>query len=200
MWTRGPIVTIAAALLVLAWSAEARAQATPYELNLHAGVFNADDERDDSDVLLGARIMLQYPSGWGWGGNFDWIAQDEFRTGPDSDADANLYLYSFEIDYTFAPGSQLRPFVGGGIGAATFKITDIGPDDDEDFSETNVLVPLAGGVKWFNNPANPTWAIRGEVRDNIIFVDDEGGDGLFVRDDDGATNNWELSGGVSFFF
>lgn len=193
MKIRGPIVA-AAMLLALGWSADLRAQATPYELNLHVGGLSLEDA-DDTDVLVGARIMLQYPSGWGWGGNFDWVSLDEFATGPDDDIDANLYLYSFEIDYTFSPRSQLRPFVGGGIGAATMKITDVGPDDDEDVTETDVLVPLAGGVKWFDDPVSPSWAIRGEIRDNIIFSEatDDG-------DDDGASNNWEFSGGVSFFF
>lgn len=181
MRIRGTIFTVAA-LLALIWSGEARAQATPYELNVHVGGLSLDDA-EDTDVLIGARIMLQYPSGWGWGGNFDWVSADE---------DLDLYLYSFEIDHTFGRGSQLRPFVGGGIGAATAKISDA-PEGVDD-SDTNVLIPIAGGVKWLNQPSQPSWAIRGEIRDNIIFTDE--------GDDDGAsaTNNWEFSGGVSFFF
>lgn len=179
MRIRGTIFTVAA-LLALTWSGEARAQATPYELNVHVGGLSLDDA-EDTDVLVGARIMLQYPSGWGWGGNFDWVSVDE---------DLDLYLYSFEIDHTFGRGAQLRPFVGGGIGAATFKLGDASEDD----SDTHVLIPLAGGVKWLNQPSQPSWAIRGEVRDNIIFADDDG------DDDGGTTNNWEFSGGVSFFF
>lgn len=174
MRTRGTIF-IAAALLTLIWNGEARAQATPYELNVHLGGLSLDDA-DDTDVLIGARIMLQYPSGWGWGGNFDWVNVDE---------DVNLYLYSFEIDHTFGQGSQLRPFVGGGIGAATVKDSDAPEGDD---SDTHALVPLAGGVKWLNRPSQPSWAIRGEIRDNIIFFDED------------TSNNWEFSGGVSFFF
>ncbi len=177
MRIRGTIFTVAA-LLALIWSGEARAQATPYELNVHVGGLSLDDA-DDTDVLVGARIMLQYPSGWGWGGNFDWVSADE---------DRDLYLYSFEIDHTFGRGSQLRPFVGGGIGAATEKTTTEGDDD----SDTNVLIPLAGGVKWLNQPSQPSWAIRGEIRDNIIFRD--------TGEDTETTNNWEFSGGVSFFF
>lgn len=181
MRTRGSIFA-GAALLTLVWSGQARAQATPYELNVHAGALSREDA-EDTDVLIGARIMLQYPSGWGWGGNFDWVNADE---------DVNLYLYSFEIDHTFGRGSQLRPFVGGGIGAATVKISDA-PEGADD-SDTNVLIPLAGGVKWLDQPSQPNWAIRGEIRDNIIFSESDG------DDDDGASNNWEFSGGVSFFF
>lgn len=193
MRIRGPIVAFAVALVAGAWGTEARAQATPYELNLHVGGFSQENA-DDTDVLVGARFMLQYPSGWGWGGNFDWVSLDEFPAVAEHDADANLYLYSFEVDYTFAPGAQVRPFAGGGIGAATTKITDLGPSGDEDVTETDVLVPLAGGVKWFNSPSNPSWAIRGEVRDNIIFHGNDGEAG------DDTSNNWEFSGGVSFFF
>ncbi|MDX1660212.1 MAG: outer membrane beta-barrel protein [Gemmatimonadota bacterium] len=190
MRTRGALLALAT-ILGLAFAAQAHAQATPYELNVHVGALSLEDA-DDTDLMVGARIMLQYPSGWGWGGNIDWVALDEFGGPGGEDVDLNLYLYSFEIDYTFSPGSQLRPFVGGGIGAATFKLSDA-PEGVED-SDTEVLVPLAGGVKWFDQPTNPSWAIRGEVRDNIIFNESDG-DG-----DDGASNNWEFSGGVSFFF
>lgn len=190
MRTRGSILALAA-ILVLAWGSEARAQATPYELNVHVGGLSLEDA-DDTDLMVGARIMLQYPSGWGWGGNVDWVGLDEFDRPGGEDLDLNLYLYSFEVDYTFSRGSQLRPFVGGGIGAATFKVSDA-PEGVDD-SDTNVLIPLAGGVKWLDQPSQPSWAIRGEVRDNIIFNESDNGD------DDGASNNWEFSGGVSFFF
>lgn len=167
------------ALVAALWAIDARAQETPYELNLHVGVLNLDVD-DDSHALLGARFMLQYPSGWGWGGNFDWVNVDD---------DVNLYLYSFEIDHTFPSTGPLDFFVGGGLGAATVNIDDDGDDE----SETEILLPLAGGIKYGNRPTRPTWAIRAEIRDNIIFGD-------FGTGDDDASNNFEFSGGVSFFF
>ncbi|MDX1624345.1 MAG: outer membrane beta-barrel protein [Gemmatimonadota bacterium] len=188
-----------AAGLLLADAPKALAQATPYELNLHIGGFRYDIEDSDTDVMLGARFLLQYPSGWGWGGNFDWVPVDRIATTGD-DIDFDLYLYSFEVDYTVQTGDQVRPFVGAGIGAATFRVGDLppGPGDDEE-SETNVLIPLAVGVKFFDDPRQPTWAIRGEIRDNVVFVDEDDLQAA-IAGDDGAQNNIEFSGGISFFF
>lgn len=169
--------SIFAFVALAGWSAEARAQATPYELNVHAGAFKWD-EADDTDVMVGSRIMLQYPSGWGWGGNFDWVKAEE-TDGP-LDLDVNLYLYSFEIDYTFPSASRAKFFVGGGVGGATIKV--------EDETDTYALVPVGGGIKYGNTAVNPSWAVRGDIRDNIIFGDPD------------TWHNLELSGGVSFFF
>lgn len=188
-------IAVAGLGLAFLGPAEARAQETPYELNIHAGGFRYDIEDSDTDFLLGARFMLQYPSGWGWGGNFDWVNVDRIPFGGD-DIEIDLYLYSFELDYTFPSTSRAKFFVGGGVGAATGRISDLpGPDDEE--SETNVLVPLAAGIKFGDRPVRPKWAIRGEIRDNIIFVD--GGGPVFGGEDE-AKNNFEFSGGVSFFF
>jgi hypothetical protein len=92
----------------------------------------------------------------------------------------------------FPTTSPLKFFVGSGVGAATVKVSDV-PEPFED-SETDLLVPLAGGVKWYSgSPGNAGWALRGEVRDNIIFVDSG-------EDDSETTNNFEFSGGISFLF
>ena len=162
----------------LAAPTAARAQETPYELNVHVGALKFDDA-DDTDTMAGARFMLQYPSGWAWGGNFDWVGADE---------DVTVYLYSFEIDYTFPTAGRTKFFVGGGAGAATVKFDDEGLLEDEDDSSTDALVPLVAGIKFLNQPVQPKWAIRGDVRDNIIFGEDD------------SSNNFEFSGGVSFFF
>ena len=178
----------AVGLLMTLAAAPARAQ-NWYELNLHGGALSLDDA-DDTDGLLGARMLLQYNNGLAWGGNFDWIPSNADFGG--DDIDVNLYLYSFGLEYMFPTTSSLKLFVGTGVGAATIKVSDL-PDEADD-SDTNLLVPLAGGVKWYNSaPGRSTWALRGEVRDNIIFVDSG-------RDDSEATNNFEFSGGISFLF
>ncbi|MGH7558856.1 MAG: outer membrane beta-barrel protein [Gemmatimonadota bacterium] len=176
-------------LLVALLTAEpARAQ-NWYELNLHGGAFSADNV-DDTDGILGARMMLQYANGVAWGGNFDWIPSNADFEG--DDFDVNMYLYSIGLEYMFPASGPARFFVGTGVGAATIKVSDV-PEPIED-SETNLLIPVGGGVKWYNGaPSTATWALRGEVRDNIIFV--ESGE-----DDSEATNNLEFSGGISFIF
>ena len=177
--------------LGLGWAGQASAQAEhygnrPYELNVHVGALMWDDDVDlDTALLLGARIFLNMPSGWAFGGNFDWTQSTLAEIG-EEDIDLTTFLYSGEVEYTFGSPSRIHPFVGAGIGAATFKPEGDGGD------ETELLIPLAGGIKWFPRTTNSNWAIRGEIRDNII---------RFSEDDfDETTHNFEISGGISFLF
>jgi hypothetical protein len=160
----------------------------PYELNIHAGAFFPDQGRnDDTEVMFGGRILVNLLSGWSFGGSFDWVPRDQIPFG-DRDIDINTYLYSGGVEYNFSSQSTTRLFVGAGLGAATTKFSDA-PENIDD--QTDLMVPLAVGVKWFDRPANPSWGIRAELRDNIIWFDDGGGE-------TDATNNFEISGGVSF--
>lgn len=160
----------------------------PYELNLHAGAFFPDQGRgDDTEAMFGGRILVNLLSGWSFGGSFDWVPRDELTTGGE-DIDVNTYLYSGGVEYNFHSQSTTRLFLGLGIGAATTKFSDAPGIDDE----TDLLVPIAVGIKWFDRPADPAWGIRVELRDNLIWLDRGG--------DTDATNNFEISGGVSFLF
>lgn len=185
----GYAVLLAAAAL-LGWTAQARAQAEhyatrPWELNLHAGVIFIDESYivDEAEGIFGARFLLNLPSGLGFGGNFDYVQVSS------GDADVDVYGYSGVLEYTFPSTSQAHFFVVGGIGAATAKFDAPAGEDD---SETDLLIPLGGGLKWFNRTNDPNWAIRVDVRDNIVFSD--------FGDDSETTNNIEVSGGVSFLF
>jgi opacity protein-like surface antigen len=176
----------------LAYGQEEHYGNRPWELNVHGGAHFWDDntfgEGADTDFGAGARIFMNMPSGWGFGGNFDWIAANTDFDG--EDFDVTVYYYSGEIEYTFPAGGRIHPFLGVGAGAATVKISDV-PEGFDD-SETELLVPIAGGVKWFGSSGS--WALRAEVRDNIIFI--SGDEDLGVEDE--TTNNFEVSGGISF--
>lgn len=161
----------------------------PYELNIHAGGLFPDE--GDSHGLLGTRFMLHKSSGWGFGGNFDWVPISDDETRFDEDVDVNTFLYSFEVDYTFRSDNPLRFFAGGGLGAASTRIDDA-PDEVDDL-QTDFLLPLAIGLKWFNRMDNPSWAIRLDVRDNIIWFERLNGD-------TDPENNWEISAGFSILF
>lgn len=194
---RNTYVYALAAVFALAFATNANAQANPYEFNVHVGGLQYDlgfdeDDNTDTDVMIGARLTQHFESGWGWGGNFDWVLADELQTGGE-DIDVNLYLYSGEVNYTFPTTGQAKFFLSGGIGAATFKVDDIPGGVDDDFSDTNLMVPLGAGFKWYNDATSPTWAIRGDVRDNIVFGDDDEGE-------DETDQNFEYSIGVSFVF
>ena len=179
-----------AALATLAGAGSLRAQGRyirPYELNLHAGAFFPDQDRgDDTEAMFGARILVNMLSGWSFGGSFDWVPRDQIPTGGE-DVDVNTYLYSGGVEYNFASQSTTRLFLAGGIGAATTKYSDTDAVDDQ----TDLLVPVGVGVKWFNRPSDPSWGIRVELRDNLIWADQGGGE-------TDATNNFEISGGMSF--
>lgn len=175
-----------------------------YELNLHGGALILDDdfaaslgEADDTDGLLGARFLYNTAPGWGFGANFDWVpaASIDLR-GSDEDLDINVFLYSAEVDYTFPSPNRLHFFVGGGVGAATVSLGDAPAGIDD--SETDFLVPLAAGVKWFSRTTRQSWAFRAEIRDNIIWQ--ETFDVEEQDEDPEATHNLELSAGISLFF
>ncbi len=134
------LVAAVGLLLTLLAAGPVRAQ-NWYELNLHGGALSLDDA-DDTDGLLGARMLLQYNNGLAWGGNFDWVPSNADFGG--NDTDVNKYLYSFGLEYMFPTTSPLKFFVGTGVGAATTKISDAPQGRDD--SETDLLVPLAGGV------------------------------------------------------
>ncbi len=169
-----------------------------YELNGHLGGLRYDIEDSDTDVQLGARMMLQYRNGFAWGGNFDWINVDRIDIpGTDGDIDIDLYLYSLGLEYTFPTAGQFKPFLASGVGAATGRIDDIPGLADDDRSKTHLLVPLGVGFKWYNAPlGSASWALRGDLRDNIIFVGDES----VIFGSDETKNNFEFSGGISFLF
>lgn len=201
-WTVG--LTLAFAF-VIGWTSQAQAQRNPYELNAHVGAFRYDlglgldndsaAENTDTDVMLGARFGLTYPSGWGFGGNFDWVIADQVALPAgfeDEDINLNIYLYSGEISYTFPATSQARFFVNAGAGAQTISVSDV-PGFDDIENETNLMIPVGGGLKWMNSATAPRWAIRGDVRDNIVFGDD-------VEGNTETDQNFEFSGGVSLIF
>ncbi|HEY7471048.1 MAG TPA: outer membrane beta-barrel protein [Gemmatimonadota bacterium] len=189
-WRFGTALLVA---ITLGSAVSAQAQGRyirPWELNVHAGAFLPDQyETDDTEFMLGARILVNLLSGWSVGGSFDWVPRSEIPFGA-QDLDVNTYLYSGGIEYNFSSQSTTRLFAGGGLGAATTKVSDAPGGSDD--SETDFMVPLAVGIKWFDRPADPSWGIRAELRDNIIWF--EGGG------ETDATNNFEISGGVSFLF
>ncbi|MFN2383291.1 MAG: outer membrane beta-barrel protein [Gemmatimonadota bacterium] len=201
-------------LLVFGWSGQVQAQeehygTRPFELNFHAGAIMVDaggESDNDTDVLFGTRAVWNAPSGWGFGASFDYVLSDAdvdddtegLSLAVDGeDIDTSTWLYGAGIEYTFPSQSQAHFFVGAGIGAATTKLSDA-PEGVED-SSTDLMVPVGGGLKWFNRTNDPSWALRADVRDNIIFRETFDAD---EEDSTGseATNNFELSGGLSFLF
>lgn len=199
-------VCTALALLTIAPAATGQHDYT--ELNLHAGVLLADRDAivelsDDieTDPMFGIRLARHTESGWGVGGNFDWVSGGTLEAGsPDlSGIDLDMFLYSAEIGYTFPTPGPLDYFVGAGAGGATERLKKI-PPLDEDETNTDLLVPLVAGLKIYDNDTVPRWAFRLDVRDNLIWREEFS---LAANDvssgDTSIEHNWEISAGVSFF-
>lgn len=202
------LLSAIAAATALVLPGLARAQAGNWELNLHSGVYRYDlgiddgndNENTDNDFLLGARLVRNTSSGFSIGGNFDWVLADRIdlpSTAENDDIDVNLYLYSIEVDYVFNPASRAQVFAGAGFGGHTTQFNDL-PSIFGDETSTDPLIPLALGLKVVDDPLYPRWGFRVDARDNAVLrtvFDFSEGD-----EDKSWENNFELSGGVSFFF
>lgn len=153
----------------------------PFEVNAHVGGLALDQA--DTEVMVGARVVFHTPRGLGFGGNFDVssIEESEARFGG-LGFEGDLFLASGEVTYTFRSDNPVHVFVSLGVGAATFS-----PDEGD--SESELLIPIGGGFAWF--PEESRWAVRADVRDQIIRVENGESD---------TFHNWELSGGISFLF
>jgi hypothetical protein len=191
------------ALLALGITASAQAQAehyagAPLEFNAHVGALFIDTPEgadSDTDPMYGIRLGYNTPGGLGFAGNLDWVPGQRNVSG--TDIDINTWLYSGELNYTFASSRRIHPFLAAGVGAATRTFSDLPGDDDDIDSTTDLMIPVGGGIKWFSQ--SNRWGIRTEVRDNIVLetdvFDPEEGD-----EDTEAAHHVEVSGGVSFFF
>ena len=201
-------------LLLLAWSTPAAmAQSDNWEFNLHAGIYqpdlgldiseiDVDDATDDTDTdpVVGARLIKHWANGFDLGFNFDWVLLDKFDLPAGSeneDVNVNLYYYSADLGYTFPSGSPIKFGVSAGAGAATTSFDDLPDEFGDDAGGTNFMVPIGVNLKWQNDPYDPSWGIRVDARDNIVWVDEFSEDQEVEKK---PQNTWELTAGLSFFF
>ena len=82
-----------------------------------------------------------------------------------------------------------------GAGAATLSLDDAPVGVTE--SSTGLLIPVGAGFKVYNRSVGPTWALRFDVRDNVILLETLNLDG---GTDTEPRNNIEASAGFSFLF
>lgn len=190
------------ALMVFGITARAQAQAehygpSPVEFNAHVGALFIDTPEGvdgDTDPMYGIRLGYNTPGGLGFAGNLDWIPGQRNFAG--TNVDINNYLYSGEINYTFPSSGRVHAFLAAGVGAATRTFSDL-PGDDSIESQTDLMIPVGGGIKWFAQ--SNRWGIRTEVRDNIVLETDVF-DPAEGDEDTDARHHVEVSGGISFFF
>ncbi len=203
------LFALVAGATLLALPKVARAQVDKWEFNAHAGAYRYDlglsdengSDNTDTDVLLGARLGRQWMNGVGIEGNFDYVFANQIPLGSefeDHDINVSLLLYSAALTYTFPTAGIVDPFVSVGVGGASTTYADVPTELDAIYdNSTDLLVPLGGGLKILNDPDDPSWGVRVDVRDHLTFHDQINSDGEKKSVSD---NNFELSGGISFFF
>lgn len=175
-------------LTLLAASTAARAQdrldMSGLEVNLHGGGAFLDG-LERNDWYGGVTALLHFGSGVGLGGTVDRVGTT-VEVG-DEDFDATIWYYSGDLSYAFPSVTQAQFYGFIGAGIARFQpgdeLEDVDTEDESDF-----MVPVGVGVRWLNQKADPSWGATLEVRDRVIYVDEE---------ETKVSNDWSISLGLS---
>jgi len=157
------------------------------EINAHGGVAFLD-EVEQNELFGGATALVHLGSGLALGGTVDWVGTTVEEGGDGEDGlDATLWFYSGELNYGFPTVTRAQFYGLIGAGVARFQpgseLEDAGAED-----ESHVMVPIGVGVRWLNRKADPSWGATLEVRDRIVYADDE---------ETKVSNDWSLAFGLS---
>jgi hypothetical protein len=143
------------------------------------------DGLETNELYAGGTALLHFGSGIAVGGTADW-AGTTVEEG-DEDLDATIWYYSGELSYGFPSVTQAQFYGFIGAGVARFQpgseLEDAGAED-----ESNVMVPVGFGVRWLNDKLDPSWGANLEIRDRVVYVDEE---------DTKVSNDWSISLGLS---
>ncbi|HET6342718.1 MAG TPA: outer membrane beta-barrel protein, partial [Gemmatimonadota bacterium] len=196
---RRPALLFATALAVLSIRPEPSSAQTGWELNVH-GATLLDDLFPESggSIQAGARLVHTTPWRLTVGGNFDWVRTQEVALGGTADVSADLLLFSGEIGYAAPVSPRTDLMLAAGAGTASVRLYDVPPGASLLEESSGLLIPVGVGVRFRNRPEGATWAVRADVRDQVIFldvVDPASGDV-----DPEPRHNWELSAGLSLLF
>ena len=185
-------VTVSLIVLALLSAAvsDARAQdrldLSGLEINLHGGGAFLDG-LETNELYGGVTALLHFGSGVALGGTVDRVGTTLEAEGDDEDRDATIWYYSGELSYGFPSVTRAQFYGLIGAGVARFQpgdeLEDAGAED-----ETDIMVPVGVGVRWLNEKADPSWGATLEVRDRVIYVDEE---------ETKVSNDWSISLGLS---
>lgn len=189
---------IAASAGLLLWGASiANGQYPMWEVSARAGAHRNDVAADRADPILGASVARYAAGGLGIGGSIDW-SRGEYALTADGPTNFDLVYYGLDVDYSFPRTGRTRVALGSGVGAAwtSFDGFSIAGERLEG-SQTDLMIPISGSVKLLNRPTAPSWALRFEVRDRMVFPNEQD-----VPDASGSDVNHNIQGtaGISFFF
>lgn len=154
------------------------------EVNVHGGGAFLDG-LESNELFGGVTALLHVGSGVGLGGTVDWVGAT-VEVGDESE-DATLWYYSGELSYGFPSVTQAQFYGLIGAGVARFQpgsaLEDAGAED-----ETDIMVPIGVGVRWLSRKAHPSWGATLEIRDRIVYTDDE---------ETKVSNDWSVALGLS---
>lgn len=158
------------------------------EINVHGGAAFLD-EFESNELFGGATALLHVGSGVAFGGTVDWVGTtiDEDENDDEEGVDAALWYYSAELSYAFPSVTQAQFYGLIGAGVARFQpgseLEDAGAEDESD-----IMVPVGVGVRWLNRKEDPSWGATLELRDRIIYADEE---------ETKVSNDWSIALGLS---
>jgi len=158
------------------------------EINVHGGAAFLD-ALESNELFGGATALLHVGSGIALGGTVDWVGTtvDVDEDDEEKPQDATLWYYSAELSYAFPSVTQAQFYGLIGAGVARFQP---GKDlEDAGFeNESDVMVPVGVGVRWLNRKDGPSWGATLEIRDRIIYSDEE---------ETKVSNDWSIAFGLS---
>jgi opacity protein-like surface antigen len=198
----GARISLLAAILVAALGAPALAQddeppvgpGRVIELEVHGGGIRF--EEGGSRPAYGGRLGLRFPNGIGIGANATLAERnyDDVLTGSESEK-ADAQYYTLDLSYMLKSVEPANIYALLGAGVARY---DPPPAHEAVGIEksTEVLIQVGVGILWYAHGGSPWWALRTEIRDNIVFLN-----GIEeLETDDSIMSDWEIAIGLSLLF
>jgi hypothetical protein len=164
-----------------------------WELTPAVGVF-VPEEPEESEIeagaLFGARGAYRRANGFGVELHGAYTSLDLEVAGASQPVDLPTFLYGVEGLYAWPVGTRADVFAALGFGGITWSA-----DEDEGLdSETNPRLSFGGGAHVL---LTRSLALRGDVRDHLIFDQLSDTARTLRIADKGNTNNLEVSVGLS---
>ena len=169
-------------------AAQDRLDLSGVEINVHGGVAFLDG-LETNEPFAGGTALIHVGSGIALGGTVDWVGTTvDFDEDDDEDGEsATIWYYNAELQYGFPSVTQAQFYGLIGAGVAKFQpseeLEDLGSEDESD-----IMVPIGVGVRWLNDKEDASWGATLEIRDRIIYIDEE---------ETKVSNDWSLAIGLS---
>ena len=157
------------------------------ELNIHGGSMGLD-QLDAWEIHGGGNALVHLGSGFGLGATVDWV-RTKVDVGDDEEEDATFWYYNAELQYALPSVTRAQFYGVFGVGVSRYdaseELEEAGVEGD-----TNLMVPIGLGVRWLNRKVDPSWGATFDVRDRIVYIEDD-------RVDTSISSDWSIAIGLS---